>query len=364
MNAPTLQSRSTWIALGGAVTLSVAALLGGGPVLEHEIHEVPSRTLPRIRGEERAVLTDAPNVPPPIKRRYAARVDVELETIEVTKELAPGVEYTFWTFGGSVPGKFIRVREGDEVVLHLKNAPSSVTPHNIDLHAVTGPGGGGLVTMTVPGGETAFRFRALNPGLYVYHCATAPVGMHIANGMYGLILVEPKEGLPAVDHEFYVMQGELYTAGKHGETGLQTFDYDKALLENPEYVVFNGSVGSLSGEHALRVRTGETVRLFVGNGGPSLTSSFHVIGEIFDNVHAEGGTTVTHNVQTTLVPVGGATMVEFRIDVPGTYTMVDHSIFRALDKGANGQIVATGASSEIFGEGAEAPCRSTTVWGC
>jgi len=218
--------------------------------------------------------------------------------------------------------------------------------------------------MTVPGGETAFRFRALNPGLYVYHCATAPVGMHIANGMYGLILVEPKEGLPKVDHEFYVMQGEFYTRGKRGESGLQEFDYDKALLENPEYVVFNGAVGSLSGDRALHVRKGETVRLFVGNGGPSLTSSFHVIGEIFDNVHAEGGTAVTHNVQTTIVPAGGATMVEFRVDVPGTYTMVDHSIFRALDKGANGQIIASGASNEIFGKGVAAPCRSSTVWGC
>jgi nitrite reductase (NO-forming) len=363
MNTPTRQSRATWTVLGGTAVLGLLTLLAGGPTLAHEANELTAPSLPRVRGEELAVLTDAPHVPPAIERDYAARVDVRLETIEVTRELAPGVEYTFWTFGGSVPGKFIRVREGDEVVIHLKNSPTSITPHNIDLHAVTGPGGGGLVTMTVPGEETAFRFRALNPGLYVYHCATAPVGMHIANGMYGLILVEPKEGLPKVDREFYVMQGEFYTAGKRGDNGLQAFDYDKALLENPEYVVFNGAVGSLGGEHALQAHKGETVRLFVGNGGPSLTSSFHVIGEIFDNVHAEGGSVVTHDVQTTLVPAGGSTIVEFRVDVPGTYTMVDHSIFRAVDKGANGQIVVSGAPNELFGRGATAPCRSP-IWGC
>ena len=319
--------------------------------------------LPTLRGEEIAVLTDAPHVPPPIARDYAAHVVIELETSEVTKTLAPGVEYTFWTFGGSVPGKFIRVREGDEVEFHLSNAASSVTPHNIDLHAVTGPHGGGHATMTAPGQETSFTFRALNPGLYVYHCATAPVGMHVANGMYGLILVEPAEGMPAVDREFYVMQGEFYTKGTHGEAGLQPFSYEKAIDENPDYVVFNGSVGSMSGASALQANRGERIRLFVGNGGPNLTSSFHVIGEIFDNVYAEAGSALTHNVQTTSVPPGGATIVEFRADVPGNYLMVDHALFRALDKGANGTIGVTGAPNEIFRDGSARRCRSV-IWGC
>jgi len=310
-------------------------------------NEIPVRTAPEIRGVETAVLTDAPNVPPPLARDYATRVVVNLETKEIKKRLADGVEYTFWTFGGSVPGKFIRVREGDLVEFHLSNHASSMAPHNIDLHAVSGPGGGAKATFTGPGQESVFTFTALNPGLYVYHCATAPVGMHIANGMYGMIMVEPEEGLPPVDREFYVVQSEFYTEGAHGEAGHQPFSYDKALAETPDYVVFNGSVGSLVGDNAMQAEVGETVRLFVGNGGPNLVSSFHVIGEIFDNVYTEGGTIANHNVQTTLVPAGGAAMTEFRVDVPGTYILVDHSIFRAFDKGALGMINVHGPDRPV-----------------
>ncbi len=303
---------------------------------------IPNVVLEEVRGEEHAVLTDAPEVPPAIDRDFATRVIVELETIEITKSLADGVEYNFWTYGGNVPGNFIRVREGDVVEMRLHNHESSVVPHNIDLHAVTGPGGGASASWTNPGGETVFEFRALNPGLYVYHCAVPSVGEHVANGMYGLILVEPKEGLPVVDQEFYVMQGEFYTEGRHGERGFQPFSYEKALDERPDYVVFNGSVGALAGENALRARVGDSVRLYVGNGGPNLVSSFHVIGEIFDNVYTEGGSTPNHNVQTTLIPAGGAAIAEFRFDVPGRYIMVDHSLFRAFDKGAAGFIEVEG----------------------
>lgn len=308
---------------------------------------IPTPEIPAIEAEIEGVVTSAPDVPRPVDRDYAARVKVELETIEVTKRLDDGVEYTFWTFGGDVPGNFIRVREGDLVELTLKNDRNSTALHNIDLHAVTGPGGGAEATYAGPGGEARFEFRALNPGLYVYHCATAPVGMHVANGMYGMILVEPKEGLPEVEKEFYVMQGEFYTEGAKGEKGHQAFDYDKALDEEPEYVVFNGSVGALSGAGALRAEKGDRVRLFVGNGGPNLVSSFHVIGEIFDNVYREAGSAVTHNVQTTLIPAGGATMVEMRVDVPGKYVLVDHSIFRAVDKGANGILEVVGDEDRI-----------------
>ena len=341
------------VALAGALTLSACrggrVSADGPPAVLIADAEV---TLPPIRGEERAVLTQAPNVPPPITRDYATRVIVEMETVELVKELAPGVEYTFWTFGGDTPGPFIRVREGDLVEYHLTNAETSTVPHNIDLHAVTGPGGGAEISMVVPGHATAFEFRALKPGLYVYHCATAPVGLHVANGMYGLILVEPGEGLPPVDKEFYVMQSEFYTAGAMGEPGLQAFDLDKAVDEEPEYVVFNGRVGSLTGENALKASVGETVRLFMGNGGPNLTSSFHVIGEIFDRVYGEGGTAVNQaNVQTTGIPAGGSTMVEFTLDVPGRYTLVDHALFRAFNKGAVGILEVTGDEHpEIFNE--------------
>jgi len=301
--------------------------------------------------EEIAVLTDAPSVPPPIIRAEPAKVVVNLEVTEVVKEIAEGVKYTFWTFGGSVPGKFIRVRQGDYVEFHLANHPDSKMPHNIDLHAVTGPGGGAASSFTAPGHESVFSFTAMNPGLYVYHCATAPVGMHIANGMYGLILVEPEGGLPPVDKEYYVMQGDFYTKGKYGQAGLQPFSMEKAIAENPDYVLFNGSVGALAGDNAITADLGETVRLFVGNGGPNLVSSFHVIGEIFDTLYSEGGSTANHNVQTTLVPAGGAAIAEFKTETAGTFILVDHSIFRAFNKGALGMLKVGGEENKLVYSG-------------
>jgi nitrite reductase (NO-forming) len=336
-------------------TLCAVSLALALPVSAADLIVRPVRPAdPEVLSQEEAVLTSAPNVPPPIKRKHSAKVIVHLEVQEVTKRLADGVEYTFWTFGGDVPGKFIRIRVGDDVEFHLNNAPDSKLPHNIDLHAVTGPGGGATSSFTAPGHSSQFSFKALNPGLYVYHCATAPVGMHIANGMYGLILVEPEGGLPPVDHEYYVMQGEFYTAGAYGAEGLQAFDMDKAVDEHPPYVVFNGSVGSLVGDKALTAKVGETIRLFVGNGGPNLISSFHVIGEIFDTVYQEGGTVPTqHNVQTTLVPAGGSAMVEFKVDVPGTFILVDHAIFRAFNKGCLGMLKVSGPPDLLTYSGKE-----------
>lgn len=299
-----------------------------------------------IKGEKEAKLTLPPDVPPPVDRDYATKLIVNLEVVEKEMSLADGVKYTMWTFGGSVPGKFIRVREGDMVEFHLKNHPDNKLPHNIDLHAVNGPGGGAESTFTAPGRETVFSFRALNPGLYVYHCATAPVGMHIANGMYGLILVEPHDGLPEVDKEYYVMQSEFYTKGDYGERGLQPFDMDKAIDENPEYVVFNGAVNSMMDDQSITAERGDKVRLFVGNGGPNLTSSFHVIGEIFDKVHYEGGEHVQENVQTTAIPAGGAATVEFTTQTPGNYILVDHAIFRAFNKGALATLAVSGEENE------------------
>ncbi|QRP63403.1 nitrite reductase, copper-containing [Rhodanobacter sp. FDAARGOS 1247] len=300
-----------------------------------------------------AVLTSPPHVPPPIHRNHPAKVIVELEVVEKEMPISEGVSYTFWTFGGTVPGSFIRVRQGDTVEFHLKNAPDSKMPHNIDLHGVTGPGGGAASSFTAPGHESQFTFKALNQGIFVYHCATAPVGMHIANGMYGLILVEPPEGLSPVDHEYYVMQGDFYTTGKYRQKGLQPFDMEKAIDEHPTYVLFNGKEGALTGDNALTAKTNETVRLFVGNGGPNLVSSFHVIGEIFDKVQPEGGTVAQHNVQTTLIPSGGAAIVEFHTDVPGSYVLVDHSIFRAFNKGALGILKVDGPEDKSIYSGKE-----------
>lgn len=301
-----------------------------------------------MSGEEVAILTEAPNVPPPITRNHPTKVIVTLEVIEKEMEMMDGVRYNFWTFGGSVPGRFIRIREGDLVEFHLKNNPNNKLPHNIDLHAVSGQGGGAAATFTAPGHETKFSFTALNPGLFIYHCATAPVGMHIGNGMYGMILVEPKTGLSKVDKEYYVCQGDFYTKGAYGESGLQQFNMDKAMKEEPDYVVFNGKVGSLTGEKSLKAKVGESIRLFMGNGGPNLISSFHVIGEIFDNVYQEGGSIANHNIQTTLIPSGGSAIVEFKCDVPATLILVDHSIFRTFNKGTLGMLKVEGAENKTI----------------
>lgn len=303
--------------------------------------ETPSGELPVID----AVTTHAPEVPPAIDRDYPAKVRVKMETVEKTMTMEDGVEYRYWTFDGDVPGRMIRVREGDTVEVEFSNNPSSTVPHNVDFHAATGQGGGAAATFTAPGRTSTVSFKALQPGLYIYHCAVAPVGMHIANGMYGLILVEPKEGLPKVDKEFYIVQGDFYTKGKKGAQGLQPFDMDKAVAEQPEYVVFNGHVGAIAGDNALKAKAGETVRMYVGNGGPNLVSSFHVIGEIFDKVYVEGGKLINENVQSTIVPAGGSAIVEFKVDIPGSYTLVDHSIFRAFNKGALGQLKVEGAEN-------------------
>lgn len=300
----------------------------------------------QVSGTMDAELTSPPFVPAPIGDRPAKKLIVKLEILEMEGEISNGVKYNYWTFGGSVPGSFIRTRVGDEVEFTLSNHPDNKLPHNIDLHAVTGPGGGAESSFVAPGHEKTFSFKTLNPGLYVYHCATAPVGMHIANGMYGLILVEPEGGLPKADKEYYIMQGDFYTKGENGDPGLQPFDMKKAVEEDADYVVFNGKVGALTGDNAITANVGETVRLYIGNGGPNLTSSFHVIGEIFDNVHIEGGSLINKNVQTTLIPAGGAVIVDFKVEVPGTFILVDHAIFRAFNKGALGMLKVSGEENK------------------
>jgi nitrite reductase (NO-forming) len=297
------------------------------------------------------IVRNPTDLPAPLPKRGPEKVMVNLETVELAGKLADGTTFKYWTFGGKVPGPFLRVRVGDTVEVHLKNLPDSTMTHSVDFHAVTGPGGGAVMTQTQPGGETTFTFKALNPGLYVYHCATPMVAQHIANGMYGLILVETEGGLPKVDREFYVMQGEVYTAQPFGTPGALTEDTAKLLSENPEYFVFNGASMALTSEaNMLKANVGETVRIFFGVGGPNFTSSFHVIGEIFDRVYNQASLTSNPltNVQTTLVPPGGATMVEFKLEVPGRYILVDHALSR-MQRGLAGYLMVTGdANPDIF----------------
>lgn len=306
----------------------------------------------KLKNIERSsdIARDPNEVPPPITRDYPAHVKVDLVVKDVIAEIAPGAYVDYWTFNGKVPGPMIRVREGDTMDLSITNDLTSVAMHNIDFHAVTGPGGGATVTNVAQGETKKASFKMLNPGLYIYHCAHPNVANHMAHGMYGLILVEPKEGLPKVDKEFYVVQGEFYPTGALGTQGLQVMDAQKLIDGKPEYIVFNGRVKGTVGN--MNAQVGDTMRMYVGNGGVNLVSSFHLIGEIFDKVYPEAamgiGSAILKNVQTTLVPAGGATIVEAKFEVPGNYVLVDHALAR-LDRGAWGTITVSGEpNKEIY----------------
>jgi nitrite reductase (NO-forming) len=345
---------------GTSTTLAFPALKAGDFTY---FCDVPGHQLAGMQGQflvtprpppqtvvEADITQRAVDIPPPIGKRDPQTIRVDLVTVELEGRLAEGTTFGYWTFNGKVPGPFLRVRVGDTVEVHLKNSADSSMIHSVDFHAATGPGGGAASTQANPGDEKTVKFKALIPGLYVYHCATPMVAHHIANGMYGLILVEPEGGLPPVDREFYVMQGEIYTEGPFGQHGSQEFNVEKLLAERPEYFVFNGSVGALSKLHPLEAKVGETVRIFFGVGGPNFTSSFHVIGEIFDRVYNLGGvlSDPLRGVQTVTVPAGGAVITEFKLDVPGSFTIVDHALSR-MERGLVGVLHVEGPSNpEIY----------------
>jgi nitrite reductase (NO-forming) len=330
-------------------TVSGVALLLAAPAAVaaqgHQAHAAAATTAAAVTD----VIRDATDLPPPITRRNPETVRVHLDTVEVMGQLADGTTYRYWTFNGKVPGPFVRVRVGDTVEVTMKNADDSMMMHNVDFHAVTGPGGGAGATLAAPGESKGFTFKALSPGLYVYHCATPMVTQHIANGMYGLILVEPAEGLSKVDREYYVMQGEIYTEQAFGTEGEATESIDKLLAETPEYYIFNGAADALA-HRPLKAKVGESVRIFFGVGGPNKTSSFHVIGEIFDRAYPLASITSAPmtDVQTITVPPGGAAVTEFKVDVPGRYILVDHALSR-MERGLKGVLVVEGNDNpQIF----------------
>ena len=293
---------------------------------------------------EKAKLTVAPNVPPPIERNYPVVLRADMSYDSFVGQLTRRFKFDYWGFNGSCPGPFIRAREGDVLEVNVVNNDPSGMPHNIDFHACDGPGGGAPLLLAAQGETKSAQFLLSHPGLYVYHCAAAPVPMHIANGMYGMILVEPREGLRKVDKEFYVMQSEFYVdESAVDERGVVPINYAKGLAEQPDYIVFNGKEGSLTDRNPLKANVGDDVRIFFGNAGPNLHSAFHMIGAIFDRCYPNGDTLSSpmRNVQTTSVPPGGATVVEFKCAVPGSLTLVDHAIFR-LDKGAVGYLMVSG----------------------
>lgn len=359
----------SWIGIGLLVIGTSFVIFGGQPFNMHfaippNLHsEAPDKnppSLPILNALEflrrsgnferiKDISADPGDVPKPITRKTHETVKLNLVTKEVISEVTPGVYNNYWTFNGQTPGPMLRVREGDTVETTLINDKSSLHSHSIDLHAVTGHGGGMELSKVMPGETKTFKWKALQPGLYMYHCATSNVSVHSSHGQYGLILVEPKEGLPKVDREFYIVQGELYTQGGIGKKGLVLFDPQALLDGKPTYVTFNGNI---KGEPRMKVNKGERVRIYVGNGGVNLVSSFHIIGEIFDTVYPEAaigsGSSVLKNVQTTMVPPGGAAIVEFTANVPGKYTLVDHALAR-MNKGAWSILEVGGAPSpEIY----------------
>ena len=298
------------------------------------------------------VVRDPSDLPPSLAGPVPQRVSIALETVEVTGQLANGAAYHYWTYNRKVPGPFVRVRVGDTVDVTLHNVADSSERHSVDFHAVTGTGGGAAATDVAPGETGRFSFKALKAGLYVYHCAVPMAAQHIANGMYGLILVEPEGGLPKVDREFYVMQGEIYTNEPFGSQGLLTESVAKLMDEQPEYFVFNGAAGALSGENALTAEVGETIRIYFGDGGPNKTSSFHVIGEIFDRVYQLGSLVSPPllDVQTVSVPPGSAVVIDLKLDVPGEFLLVDHALARA-SRGLVGKLMVSGAADPTIFSG-------------
>ena len=315
------------------------------------------------------IVRNPEDVPPSSANRAPTVVHVTLTTEEVIGELDPtsGTTYRYWTFNGKVPGPMIRVEQGDAVEVTLHNDVSSHMVHSVDFHAALGPGGGAAFSQAIPGQSKTFTFQATTPGLFVYHCGTPMVAEHIANGMYGLILVEPKGGLPHVDHEYYIMQGEIYTTAPKGKAGLQQFSDAKLMDENPEYFVFNGAVDALTKEHSLHASVGETVRVFFGDAGPNDTSSLHVVGEIFTRDYALGSLTspALTGVQTASVPPGAAAVLEFTASVPGQFTMMDHAMAR-MAKGLMATLEVTGAQNATLmhagAASADSGSQVSTAW--
>lgn len=290
------------------------------------------------------------DLPAPIGDRAPKTVKFDLTVHEITGQLfSPGIEYHYWTFNGTVPGPMLRVRQGDTVEVTLHNPASSSMQHSVDMHAILGPEGGAGASTVKPGETKTFTFTAATPGVYLYHCGTSMVAEHIANGMFGLVVVEPPGGLPHVDHEYYIVQSELYTVGNLGQPGLRPFSMVNLLNEQPTYYVFNGALGSLTQQYPLQSEVGQTVRIFFGDAGPAHGSSFHIVGEILHKVTPEGSLTAPPltDVQTVFVPPGSATMVEFQTRVPGHYMVMDHDLARVA-RGLVGSLNVTGKEQDAL----------------
>ena len=302
----------------------------------------------------KSVVADPTAIPAPIHRNHSVHHEVKLMVDEHYAEIAPGRIFRFLTFNGQVPGPMIRVREGDTVSFTLENPTGNTLMHNVDMHAIYGSGGGAPATHVAPGETKTEHFTAMYPGAFIYHCAVAPnMDMHISSGMYGMIVVEPKHGLPKVDREFYLGQNEVYTDKDFYASGTHEFDWKKMIAEDPTFVLFNGAVDALTpGHHGImNAKVGETVRVFMVNGGPNLTSSFHPIGNIWIDAWPQGAfaNSPLHYIQTQPVPPGSTFVGHMKLPVPETIKLVDHALSRVMRKGLLAEIKVDGpANPRIF----------------
>jgi len=308
---------------------------GSGTESGNEVTEV-GLDPPAAIGVDR-IAGDPTDLPAPVDWDEPREHEIEMETVELTAEIEPGVTFDYMTFDGQVPGPMVRVRRGDSVRFRLTNPEENGLPHNIDFHAVYGPGGGAEHTTITPGQTAEIEFTAMYPGVHIYHCAVPGMDHHISAGMFGAILVEPEEGLPEVDREFYFGQHELYTKGDPGQEGHHTFDMEAMAREEPTYVVFNGQAYGFTddGLSSLHAETDERVRVFFTNGGPNLTSSWHAIGNVWSRLYRDGDllSDPARYVETTPVAPGTSTTAELDTPVPGPIHMVDHALSRAGRRG-------------------------------
>jgi nitrite reductase (NO-forming) len=256
---------------------------------------------------------------------------VHLTLKDVVHEVAPGIKYSAWAFSGGAPGPVIHVRQGQTVKMTLTNG--GAIPHSIDFHAARIAPNVAFRDVA-PGQSFTFSFRANDPGVFMYHCGTKPVLMHIANGMYGAIVVDPATPLPKADREYVLVSSEWYLSSP-GLDKPASFDMAKAHQMAPDWVTWNGYAGQYV-KHPLTVNPGETVRFWVVAAGPSFDTDFHVVGTLLDRAWIDGDMTQhLRNVQTATVPAGGGGVFDVKIDTPGLYPFVSHS-FASVDMGQVG----------------------------
>ena len=325
--------------LAASISLLACQSKTAGPVADKKVAGVQApTTIPAniSHGEARVgtALDSAPVDPAPPPRSPTHLVRVRFEIKETVIQVAKDVQYNAWTFQGRVPGPVIRVTQGDTVDFTLLNR--AAMPHSMDFHAAQIAPNKYYVNV-MPKDSLRYRFVAEVPGVFMYHCGTAPVAAHIANGMYGALIVDPRTPRPPA-RELVLVQSEFYMA-PDSIPGPRSLAWDRLLSLAPDFVTFNGRAAQYA-EHPISVKVNELVRLYVVNAGPNRLSSFHVVGGIFDRVFVDGSqTSPLSGVQTVAVPVGGGSIFEIRLKEPGEYPFVTHA-FADATKGAVGILAA------------------------